>query len=87
MKFRLAQEGVQSIAHYISDERKLHVSKEDLIMLLQNNDPHTPPEIVKLSLDTQERLKDFGKYSNKTFSFLLHYTQIYIYIRCLKNIF
>lgn len=61
MKFRLAQEGVQSIADYISDERKLYVSKGDLIMLLQNNDPLTPPEIVKLSVDTQERLKDFGK--------------------------
>ncbi|XP_014478444.1 PREDICTED: tRNA (cytosine(34)-C(5))-methyltransferase isoform X2 [Dinoponera quadriceps] len=60
MKFRLAQEGVQSIAHYISDERKLHISKGDLIMLLQNNDPHAPPEIVKLSSDTQERLRDFA---------------------------
>lgn len=77
MKFRLAQEGVQSIAHYISDERKLHVSKEDLIMLLQNNDPHTPPEIVKLSLDTQERLKNFGRYSN---NLLLVYS--YIHTHC-----
>ncbi|XP_012216033.2 tRNA (cytosine(34)-C(5))-methyltransferase isoform X2 [Linepithema humile] len=58
--FRLAQEGMQSIIHYISDNRKLQVTKEDLIMLLQNNDPHTPPEIVKLNPDTQERLKDFA---------------------------
>lgn len=65
--FRLAQEGMPSIIHYISDNRKLHVTKEDLIMLLQNNDPHTPPEIVKLNLDTQERLKDFGKYNNDFF--------------------
>ncbi|XP_072765237.1 tRNA (cytosine(34)-C(5))-methyltransferase [Anoplolepis gracilipes] len=57
--FRLAQEGMQSISHYISDNRKLRISKEDLIMLLQSDNPHTPPEIVKLSPDTQERLKDF----------------------------
>ncbi|CAL1677141.1 unnamed protein product [Lasius platythorax] len=57
--FRLAQEGMQSIIHYISDNRKLKISKEDLIMLLQSDDPHTPPEIVKLNPDTQERLKDF----------------------------
>ncbi|KMQ95735.1 trna cytosine-c-methyltransferase-like protein [Lasius niger] len=59
--FRLAQEGMQSIIHYISDNRKLKISKEDLIMLLQSDDPHTPPEIVKLNPDTQERLKDFKK--------------------------
>lgn len=58
--FRLAQEGMQSIVHYISDNRKLQISKEDLIMLLQSDDPHTPPEIVKLNPDTQERLKDFA---------------------------
>ncbi|XP_020284841.1 tRNA (cytosine(34)-C(5))-methyltransferase isoform X2 [Pseudomyrmex gracilis] len=58
--FRLAQEGMQSIVCYISDKRKLQISKEDLIMLLQNNDPHTPPEIVKFSSDTQQRLKDFA---------------------------
>lgn len=74
--FRLAQEGIQSIIHYISNDRKLHVSKEDLIMLLQNDDPHTPPEIVKLSSNTQERLKDFGKYNTNvcSFLFLLFYT-------------
>jgi len=60
--FRLAQEGLHSIIRYISDDRKVQISKEDLIMLLQNDDPHTPPEIVKLSPDTQERLKEFGKY-------------------------
>jgi tRNA (cytosine34-C5)-methyltransferase len=59
--FRLAQEGLQSVVHYVSNGRKVLISKEDLIMLLQNDDPHTPPEIVKLSPDTQERLKDFGK--------------------------
>jgi tRNA (cytosine34-C5)-methyltransferase len=59
--FRLAQEGMHSIIRYISDDRKLQISKEDLIMLLQNDDPHTPPEIVKLNSYTQNRLKEFGK--------------------------
>ncbi|XP_066594185.1 tRNA (cytosine(34)-C(5))-methyltransferase isoform X2 [Prorops nasuta] len=57
--FRLAQEGMPSIFHYVGDNRKLKVTKEDLILLLQNNDPNMPPEIVKLSKETQERLKTF----------------------------
>ncbi|KAK2586633.1 hypothetical protein KPH14_011680 [Odynerus spinipes] len=58
--FRLAQEGMQSIFHYIGKNRKLKVTREDLILLLQNNDPHTPPEIIKLSPVTQEFLKNFA---------------------------
>ncbi|EGI61623.1 PREDICTED: tRNA (cytosine(34)-C(5))-methyltransferase [Acromyrmex echinatior] len=58
--FRLAQEGMHSIIRYISNDRKVQISKEDLIMLLQNDDPHTPPEIVKLNSETQERLKEFA---------------------------
>ncbi|XP_043509554.1 tRNA (cytosine(34)-C(5))-methyltransferase [Frieseomelitta varia] len=58
--FRLAQEGIQSIIKYIGDSRKIRISKNDLIMLLQNNSPHTPPEIVKLNPETQERLQNFA---------------------------
>ncbi|KYN03352.1 PREDICTED: tRNA (cytosine(34)-C(5))-methyltransferase [Cyphomyrmex costatus] len=58
--FRLAQEGMHSIIRYISDDRKVQISKEDLIMLLQSDDPHTPPEIIKLNSETQERLKEFA---------------------------
>lgn len=82
--FRLAQEGMHSIIHYISDDRKLQVSKEDLIMLLQNDEPHTPPEIVKLSSDTQERLKNFGKYISTFFAF---YTFLHDNLYYLKNMF
>lgn len=57
--FRLAQEGMQSIFDYLGDYRKVEISKEDLITLLQNNDTDSPPEIVKLSAKTQERIKDF----------------------------
>ena len=63
--FRLAQEGMRSIFHFVGELRKVHILKEDLVMLLQNDDHHTPPEIVKLSQQTQDRLKDFGK--NKYF--------------------
>ncbi|XP_043267526.1 tRNA (cytosine(34)-C(5))-methyltransferase [Venturia canescens] len=57
--FRLAQEGMKSIFSYIGENRKVPINKDDLIMLLQNDNPHTPPEIEKLSKSTQERLKDF----------------------------
>lgn len=58
--FRLAHEGIQSIIQYIGDSRKIRLSKDDLVMLLQNNNPNTPPEIVKLNRETQERLQNFA---------------------------
>ena len=42
-------------------------------MLLQNDDPHTPPEIEKFSKSTQEKLKDFRK------NFLYSYTILFIF--------
>jgi tRNA (cytosine34-C5)-methyltransferase len=57
--FRLAQEGLNSIVHFIGDHRKVQIFKKDLIMLLQNND-HSPPLINKLHSITQEQLKEFG---------------------------
>ncbi|KAJ8676746.1 hypothetical protein QAD02_012533, partial [Eretmocerus hayati] len=59
--FRLAQEGLKSIAHFIGKSRKIRVTKKDLILLLQNDDHHTPPEISKLDPLTQGALKDFAK--------------------------
>uniref|UniRef100_V9IGP5 tRNA (Cytosine-5-)-methyltransferase n=1 Tax=Apis cerana TaxID=7461 RepID=V9IGP5_APICE len=58
--FRLAQEGIQVIIKYIGNSRKIRISKDDLIMLLQNNNPNTPPEIVKLNPETQERLQNLA---------------------------
>ncbi|XP_033297144.1 tRNA (cytosine(34)-C(5))-methyltransferase isoform X1 [Bombus bifarius] len=58
--FRLAHEGIQSIIQYFGDSRKIRLSKDDLVMLLQNNNPNTPPEIVKLNRETQERLQNFA---------------------------
>ncbi|XP_058795970.1 tRNA (cytosine(34)-C(5))-methyltransferase [Phymastichus coffea] len=59
--FRLAQEGLNNIVHFIGDCRKIQILKEDLIMLLQNSDHNIPPEISKLNVVTQERLKSFAK--------------------------
>lgn len=59
--FRLAQEGLGSIVHFIGESRKVKVTKDDLIMLLQNDDHQTPPEITKLSEMVQAQLKDFAK--------------------------
>ena len=59
--FRLAQEGLKSIDHFIGECRKIKICKEDLIMLLQNDDHNSPPVITKLNLSTQEQLRNFGK--------------------------
>ncbi|KZC14150.1 PREDICTED: tRNA (cytosine(34)-C(5))-methyltransferase [Dufourea novaeangliae] len=58
--FRLAWEGLQTLINYIGDGRRVWLNKDDLITLLQNNNPMAPPEIVKLHPDAQERLKNLG---------------------------
>lgn len=58
--FRLAWEGLQTLINYIGDGRRVSLNKDDLITLLQNNNPMAPPEIAKLHSDTQERLKNLG---------------------------
>lgn len=60
--FRLAQEGLNSISHFIGDTRKIEITKDDLIKLLQCNNHQAPPEITKLSSDTQDKLENFGKH-------------------------
>ena len=56
--FRLAHEGLGSIINFIGESRKIQIDKNDLVLLLQNNDHRTPPEIHKLSLKTQEQVKE-----------------------------
>lgn len=58
--FRLAQEGLNSLFHFLGERRKINITKDDLIMLLQNDDPHTPPVIARLNPSTQSQVKDFG---------------------------
>ncbi|XP_076374959.1 tRNA (cytosine(34)-C(5))-methyltransferase Nsun2 [Megalopta genalis] len=56
--YRLAWEGLQILINYIGDSRRVPINREDLVTLLQNNDPKAAPEIVKLHPDTQESLKN-----------------------------
>lgn len=58
--FRLAQEGLRSILPFIGESRKLKIGKDDLITLLENDNPTEPPEISKLSKDIQEKTVDFS---------------------------
>lgn len=47
--FRLAQEGLPTINGFIGPVRRLRLSHDDLVMLLQNNDPTKPPLLSTLS--------------------------------------
>lgn len=51
--FRLANEGLQCLLPYIQG-RKVTIPKEDLLVLLLNNEENTPPLISTLSLETQQ---------------------------------
>lgn len=53
--FRLAQEGLHSILPFIGESRKIKIDKQDLISLLENDNPREPPEITKLSPELQKR--------------------------------
>ncbi|KAF7990485.1 hypothetical protein HCN44_000290 [Aphidius gifuensis] len=53
--FRLAQEGLHSVIPFIGESRKIKIDKEDLISLLENDNPREPPEITKLSEELQKR--------------------------------
>ncbi|XP_047520424.1 tRNA (cytosine(34)-C(5))-methyltransferase [Pieris napi] len=58
--FRLSQEGLQSISHCIGPKRRVRILKEDLILVLQNDDPSNPPEIKQFSDHTKALVKDFA---------------------------
>ncbi|XP_013161475.1 PREDICTED: tRNA (cytosine(34)-C(5))-methyltransferase [Papilio xuthus] len=55
--FRLSQEGLQSVLQYIGDVRKVNILKEDLILVLQNDNPSNPPDIKLFSDHTQSLVK------------------------------
>ncbi|XP_026750412.2 tRNA (cytosine(34)-C(5))-methyltransferase [Galleria mellonella] len=58
--FRLSQEGLQSISPSIGPKRRLRILKEDLILVLQNDNPSNPPDIKLFSEHTQALVKDFA---------------------------
>lgn len=59
--FRIAQDGLESIFHYIGDERKINIPKEDLISMLLNDTPQKSPPITSLSEAVQAQVKDLCK--------------------------
>ncbi|CAG5049812.1 unnamed protein product [Parnassius apollo] len=58
--FRLSQEGLPSISQYIGPKRRVNILKEDLILVLQNDNPSNPPDIKLFSEHTQNLVKDFA---------------------------
>ncbi|CAH2097810.1 unnamed protein product [Euphydryas editha] len=58
--FRLSQEGLQSISQYIGPKRRVNILKDDLILVLQNENPSNPPDISKFSEHTQAQVKDLA---------------------------
>ncbi|XP_038218434.1 tRNA (cytosine(34)-C(5))-methyltransferase [Zerene cesonia] len=56
--FRLSQEGLQSIVRYIGPKRRVWILKEDLIVVLQNDDVSNPPHLNMFSEHTQKLVKD-----------------------------
>lgn len=61
---RLSQEGLQSIQKYIGPKRRVDILRDDLILVLQNDNPSNPPDISKFSEHTQNQIKDLGKKNN-----------------------
>ncbi|KAG6451499.1 hypothetical protein O3G_MSEX007192 [Manduca sexta] len=58
--FRLSQEGLQSIIQFIGTKRRVDILREDLIVVLQNDNPSTPPDISKFTEHTQNQLKELA---------------------------
>lgn len=44
--FRLAHEGLYNIDQFIGDKRRIHVTRDDLIIMLNNLNPLEPPQVV-----------------------------------------
>jgi len=57
-EFRLANEGLNTIEFLIGPNRRVAVTKDDLIILLQNVDPMHPPLLEVLSESVQTRVAD-----------------------------
>ncbi|XP_026332701.1 tRNA (cytosine(34)-C(5))-methyltransferase [Hyposmocoma kahamanoa] len=58
--FRLSQEGLQSITPFIGESRRVRILKEDLILVLQNDNPSNPPDLKLFSEHTRNLVKDFA---------------------------
>lgn len=59
-EFRLANEGMSSISDVIGENRRITVSKEDLVVMLNHTDPTNPPGLELLCEDTRKRVENVG---------------------------
>jgi tRNA (cytosine34-C5)-methyltransferase len=59
-EFRLAQEGLPSIQALIAD-RIVHVEKDDMLKLLENDSGTLPPKIEEFSAPLYEKLKEVNQ--------------------------
>lgn len=57
-EFRLANEGLPSSSSVIGQKRRVQVTKDDLIVLLNHPDPVHPPELEKMSEPTRNRIAE-----------------------------
>lgn len=57
-EFRLANEGLPSISSIIGNSRRIEITRDDAIVLLNHVDPKHPPELEKLSDATQKRIQE-----------------------------
>lgn len=55
--FRIAHEGLECMIRHIKG-RRVNIPKEDLLKLLDSTDPQKAPEIVSLSQNVQDQVKD-----------------------------
>lgn len=55
--------------------RRLNITRDDLIALLNNTDPTKPPPLHTLSTETQEKVKDLGMFDDAYYLFQLKLTQ------------
>ncbi|CAG9131516.1 unnamed protein product [Plutella xylostella] len=62
--FRLSQEGLSSITHFVGAARRLRILRSDLVLVLQNDDPSNPPDVARFSEHTQALVKDFGEHTH-----------------------
>lgn len=63
---RIANDGLESIYPFIGETRKVDIPREDLIVLLTNNDPMNSPPIHTLSEKIQQQVADLSEFSNLT---------------------
>lgn len=57
-EFRLANEGLPSSSSVIGQKRRVELTKDDLIVLLNHPDPAHPPELEKMSEPTKNRIQE-----------------------------